>query len=104
MATLNTAATPSTEAADKRRPSHYINVNVVKADGKLLKLGAIPVYADSADKAQRTLIDAVTKNPDFDCSKLDILIDVRENVKSTEVDDINGWNMVDRVVITTSAA
>jgi hypothetical protein len=104
MATLNTAATPSTEAADKRKPSHYINVNVVKADGKLLKLGAIALFADSMDKTQRTLIDAITKDPKFDCSKLDILIDVRENVKSIEVDDINDWNMVDREVITTSAA
>lgn len=69
--------------------THYINVNVLKADGTPVRLGAIVVY-DNGEKAQRTLIDAVL-NKGIKPESFDVVLDVRENIKSTDLDDINDW-------------
>jgi hypothetical protein len=94
MAALNTETTEQ-QASAKKAPTHFINVSVVNKSGTTVKLGAIPVF-ENADKAQRTLLDFIAKGGD--ARNLDILIDVRENVKSTDTYDLNEWNIVDRVV------
>jgi hypothetical protein len=90
MAAINTNAEETTTS--KKSPTHFINVNV-NAGGRLIKLGAIPIF-ENADKAQRTLLDMVAKGQDV--RKLDIIIDVRANVKSTDTYESDDWTMVDR--------
>lgn len=94
MAALNTETTEQQSTA-KKAPTHFINVNVVNKAGTTIKLGAVPVF-ENADKAQRTLLEFIAKGGD--ARTLDILIDVRENVKSTDTYDLNEWNTVDRIV------
>lgn len=96
MAAANTQSA-STQEKESNKPTHYINVMVVKDGGTAtIKLGAIPVYAN-ADKAQRTLLEAIKNG--FDIKNLDIMIEVRENVKSTEVDDISTWAVIERNIV-----
>ncbi len=98
MAALNTNETEQTTSTNgKKSPTHFVNVSVI-AKGKPIKIGAIPLFADSMDKAQRTLLEIFNKNPDA-VMQLDTMIDVRENVKSTETYDPADWDLVDREII-----
>lgn len=90
MAQLNQDAAQPVSGGKNRVVTHYINVGVTKPDGTLVRLGAVPVY-DGGDKAQRTLIDAVLGERKINPASFDVVIDVRANVKSTELDDISEW-------------
>lgn len=96
MAALNTATTEQTAPA-KKAPTHFMNVSVLTSAGKPIKLGAVAIFEDGADKAQRTLIAQFKAGVDL--SKLDIMIDVRENVKSTDVYDADEWSMIERTYV-----
>ncbi len=93
MAAINTNA-EETSTTKKSAPTHFVNVNV-NASGKLIKLGAIPIF-ENADKAQRTLLDMVAKGQDV--RKLDIIIDIRANVKATDTYEFDEWTTVDRQI------
>lgn len=89
MATVNNdTPAASTSSRTERKLTHYININAVRSDNTVVRLGAIHVY-DGGDKAQRTLIDAISKG--LDPMKVDIVLDVRSSEKSQDIDDISEW-------------
>ena len=93
MATINQAQeSTTTNGKAARHVTHFFNVSVVKNDGTTLKLGAISVY-DGGDKVQRSLLAAIDAGQ-ISADKVALVLDVRENVKSTEVMDVSDWAQV----------
>lgn len=92
MATINQAQESNTTGKQQRHVTHFLNVSVVKNDGTTLKLGAISVY-DGGDKVQRSLLAAIDAGQ-ISADKVALVLDVRENVKSTEVMDVSDWAQV----------
>lgn len=93
MATINQAQESTASNGKKERHvTHFLNVSVVKNDGSTLKLGAISVY-DGGDKVQRSLLAAIEAGH-IKAEEVAIKLDVRENVKSTDVMDVNDWAKV----------
>lgn len=82
----------------KKKVTHFINLNIVKADGSHVRLGAVPVF-ENADKAQRTLIKLFEDG--VDVSALRVSIDVRENVKSEDTynTEEEGWLFVEKQTV-----
>ena len=99
MATINQAQESTTTNGKKERHvTHFLNVSIVKNDGTTLKLGAISVY-DGGDKVQRSLLAAIDAGQ-ISADKVALVLDVRENVKSTEVMDVSDWAQVSVVETT----
>lgn len=103
MATINQAQ-ESTTANGKpaRHVTHFINVGIVTHSGSVIKLEAISVY-DGGTKNQRTLIEALNSGK-YKAEELAIRIDVRENVKSTDVGSSDDWATVTVVEVEPTAA
>ena len=95
MAQLNTQEIEAVSNG-KKKVTHFINLNIVKADGSHVRLGAIPVF-ENPDKAQRTLLKMVEDG--VDVSALRVCIDVRANVKSEDVYEADDWLFVEKQVI-----
>jgi hypothetical protein len=91
MAQLNQEATAAATSNGRidLKPSHYVNISVVKSDGSTMRLGAIAIIPEKADITQRTLIQAFKNG--VDVSQFAIKMEVRSAEKSTEVDDIDSW-------------
>jgi len=102
MATINQAqeSTNTTNGKAVRPISHFINISIVQNDGTTLKLGAIPVY-DGGDKIQRSLLAAI-ESGQLKQEEIALQLDLRANVKSTDVMDVSNWAKVS-VVETESA-
>lgn len=94
MAEVNKTEASAASSA-KTKITHFANISVVRADGSLAKLGAIPI-TENADKYQRTLIKAFEDGVDL--SKLALMVEVRANVKSTDTENLEDWCFVTDVV------
>jgi hypothetical protein len=103
MALLNKTEESNTSSDKaKRHVTHFINVGIVTNSGSVIKLEAVPVY-DGGTKNQRTLIEALNSGK-YKAEELAIRIDVRENVKSTDVGSSDDWATVTVVEVEPTAA
>lgn len=96
MAQINQDHSEVSTGNGKKKVTHFINLNIVKADGTHVRLGAVPVF-ENPDKAQRTLLKMYEDG--VDVTALRVAIDVRPNVKSEDVYEADDWLFVDKQVI-----
>lgn len=103
MAQLNQAASESHDnnAAEGKKPTHYLNINLVLGDGSTVPVGAIPVY-QNANKAQRSLINLFDKQPDK-VAQVALSMVIRKNEPGTDMFDIADLCFVEETVVTAKA-
>lgn len=100
MAQLNQAASESHDnnSADGKKPTHYLNINLILGDGSTVPVGAIPVFPN-ANKAQRSLINLFEKHPEK-VAQVGLNMVIRKNEPGTDVFDLDDLCLVEDVVTT----